>query len=348
MALNGVNPVTRLPAVEWPTVALIGSIYVSWLALTLFHDALPLWLWVPLAAWTSAWWGSAQHEVLHGHPTRIRRLNTALATPPFWLWLPFECYRTSHLIHHRDERLTDPLDDPESRYWTPEGWKELGPVGRFVVELQASLLGRLVIGPLWSPSRFWLEEARKILRGDRTHRRIWAWHALFVALLLVWVLIVCRMPFWQYVLGFAYLGTALTLLRSFAEHKARDHVEQRTAVVEGSLVLGLLFLNNNLHVVHHRWPTLPWYRLPRVYAENRDAMLVENGGLVYRSYLEVVRRFLFEPHDAPVHPQGRAPASRAYAGNGYPAPLAASSQASVAEKSDDATVANPLSSSVAA
>jgi fatty acid desaturase len=308
MSLDAVDPVRRLPSVEWPTVALFGIIYASWLGLTLYHDALPLWLWIPLAAWTSAWWGSVQHEALHGHPTRSRAVNTAMASPPFWLWLPFESYRTSHLIHHRDERLTDPLDDPESRYWTPEGWKDLGPLGRRLVEMQSTLLGRLVIGPFWSIGQFWRQEWRQIVAGDASARRVWSWHGVWVAVLLAWAVGVCGLPLWQYLLGFVYCGTSLALVRSFAEHKARDSVEQRTAIVEKASVLGLLFLHNNLHVVHHRWPTLPWYRLPEVYREHRGAVLESNAGLVYRGYADVFRRFLLRRHDQPVHPRGRAPA----------------------------------------
>lgn len=308
MSLDAIDPVRRLPSVEWPTVALFGFIYASWLGLTLFHDALSLWLWIPLAAWTSAWWGSVQHEALHGHPTRSRAVNTAMASPPFWLWLPFESYRTSHLIHHRDERLTDPLDDPESRYWTPQGWKDLGPLGRRLVELQSTLLGRLVIGPFWSIGQFWSQEWCKIAAGDISARRLWFWHGVRVALVLAWVVGVCGMPLWQYLLGFVYCGTSLALVRSFVEHKARDSVEQRTAIVEKAPVLGLLFLHNNLHVVHHHWPTLPWYRLPEVYRQHRDAVLESNAGLVYRGYTDVFRRFLLRRHDQPVHPRGRAPA----------------------------------------
>src|SRR6185369_5586070 len=126
------SPAVRCPSIEWPTVVLVPFVYAAWLALTWFHEALPLWLWFPLAAWISAWWGSAQHEMVHGHPTRSRPVNTALATPPFWLWLPFERYRASHLDHHRDEQLTDPVADPETRYWAPEEWRALGLTGRLL------------------------------------------------------------------------------------------------------------------------------------------------------------------------------------------------------------------------
>ena len=339
MSLDAVRIVERNPRLEWPTLALIGAVYGLWLGLTWHHALLPLPLWLALAAWTGAWWGSVQHEILHGHPTRHRHLNAALATPPIWLWLPYERYRQLHLVHHRDERLTDPLDDPESRYVTAEQWARLGPARQALLAAQGTLLGRLTIGPLWSMATFWHEEARALLAGRDRRRlaRVWAWHLLWTALLLAWVVGVCGLPLWQYALGFVYLGTSLAMVRSFAEHRAEAGIAKRTAVVERSAVLGLLFLNNNLHVAHHAWPSVAWYRLPAIYRAHQALLLEQNGGLKYRSYAEVFRRFLLHRHDQPVHPLGRAPladgrlpAEPVQAGAGYPAALAASSQASVA------------------
>lgn len=317
---------------EWPTIGLILLIYAQFLALTLWHDAMPLVLWLPLAAWTAAWWSSVQHEIVHGHPTRHRWLNTALATPPIWLWLPFERYRQSHLIHHRDEHLTDPLDDPETRYWTQDGWRELGPAGRFLVELQTTLVGRLSIGPFWSIAMFAHGETQRLVANEGRCRRIWAWHSVFVLLLLGWVVGMCAMPLWQYLLGFVYGGTALALIRSFAEHKAHKDVAERTAIVEQSPLFGLLFLNNNLHVVHHRWPTVPWYRLAALYRAHRAELLEANGGLVYQGYFDVFRRYLFRRYDHPVHPAERIdPTPIRQAGVSYPAASASLSQSSVVE-----------------
>ena len=80
---------------------------------TYWHDHLPLWALVPIGAWTVAWQMSLQHEAIHGHPTRMKWLNTAIATWPLALWLPYETYRLTHLQHHNDAYLTDPLEDPE-------------------------------------------------------------------------------------------------------------------------------------------------------------------------------------------------------------------------------------------
>ena len=88
---------------------------------------------------------------------------------------------------------------------------------------------------------------------------------------------------------------------------AAEKVAHRTAVVEGSALFGPLFLFNNLHAAHHRWPRVPWYRLPALYRAERDRLLADNGGLVYRGYGEIARRFLFRRHHSAVHPTGRAP-----------------------------------------
>jgi fatty acid desaturase len=98
------------------------------------------------------------------------------------------------------------------------------------------------------------------------------------------------------------------MVRSFAEHRAESVVERRTAIVEKSWILGPLFLFNNLHVAHHMRHTMPWYALPRWYRVNRAALIERNGGLVYDSYSDIVRRYLLRPHDQALHPHREAPA----------------------------------------
>lgn len=294
-------------SIEWPTVALAAGIYGGWFALTYWHAALPWWVVMPLGAWLVAWHGSLQHEILHGHPTRSRVVNRALASIPISLWLPYESYRVSHLLHHADERLTDPLDDPESRYVTPADWATLGPLGRWFLRAQKTLLGRLTIGPAWTVGHFLSAEMRGVVAGDPVARRSWAEHAPAAVLLLVWLVFVCEMNLLFYVFGVLYPAAALMLLRSFAEHKAAHGVTERTAIVENSAVLGLLYLYNNLHAAHHERPTMPWYAIPAWYAENRERLVAENGGMVYDGYGEIVRRFLVSAHDAVAHPLEQTP-----------------------------------------
>ncbi|MBO9589733.1 fatty acid desaturase [Devosia sp.] len=295
-------PYVRARTLEWPTLALVLAIYGGWLAFTFFWQSIPLWLLVPLAAWIVAWQGSLQHEIIHGHPTRIRALNDALGWPPLSLWLPYPIYKLSHLQHHRDERLTDPLDDPESFYITEKAWSDAPAWLRALLRFNQTLLGRLIVGPAFMIGFFLHAEFGLILANHGTRRRMWTIQAVLVALVLVWVLAICQMPLWLYLLAFVYAGGALTRIRSFAEHRYADKHEERTAIVEGGGPLALLFLNNNLHVLHHLRPTIAWYDLPAFYRAHRETLVERNGGLVYRSYGELFGRFFVRPHDKLLHP----------------------------------------------
>lgn len=287
--------------IEWPSIALTAAIYGAFACLTWFATTLPPLLTVGLGALLIAWHSSLQHEFIHGHPTPWRRVNHALGSVPLSLWLPFESYRRSHLVHHNDEQLTDPLDDPESYYWDASEWAALGPVGRTIVRTHTTLAGRLLIGPAWNIARFLRAEMRAVRTGDRLRRRIWRHHVLQAAAVVVWVVRICGINPLVYGM-MVYAGTAVLLLRSFAEHRANEGVFERTAIVENAWVLGPLFLFNNLHAAHHERPAIPWYQLPAWYAANRSRLVLDNGGLVYDGYLAVVRTFLFTPHDVQVHP----------------------------------------------
>ena len=144
----------RRVSVELPTLLLIVAVYGGWLAITFAYGHLPLAVIVPIAVLLITLHSSLQHEIVHGHPTRWHAVNWMLGVVPLSLWLPFEHYRRSHLAHHIDKRLTDPLDDPESYYWTPDQWAELSPVTRALLQAQQTLAGRIVIGPFWSIGRF--------------------------------------------------------------------------------------------------------------------------------------------------------------------------------------------------
>jgi fatty acid desaturase len=294
-------------AVELPTLLLLVAAYGGWLAVTSAYGRWPLWIVAPVTAVLLTLHSSLQHEILHGHPTRWRTLNRLMAIVPLSLWLPYERYRENHLKHHINARLTDPLDDPESCYRTPEGWARMNPVGRALVRMQQTLLGRMVIGPLWRTAVFLHGDLRALIRNDGRARAIWLEHLLWCIPVIVWVTVVCGMPLWVYVLAMVYPGSGILLIRSFAEHRARPGVGERTAIVEGSRILGPLFLFNNLHALHHEDPTIPWYEYNARYRVERVRLIAENGGLIYFTYFDVARRFLLRPHDAVEHPTGRVP-----------------------------------------
>ena len=282
---------------EWPTLLLLVLLYAAFGSLTLAYDALPWWLVLPLGGYLVALHGSLQHEAVHGHPTRSALINELLLLPSLWLWMPYRIYRETHLAHHRDEVLTIPGVDPESYYVSTEEWAASGWPKRLLLTSLNSAAGRLLIGPLRCYWVLAVSEARRFLSGDFRHAGAWLLHLAGCAIALYWVLGICGIPILEYLLLFAYPGLSLTLLRSFLEHQARDEVGERTVIVEAGPIMSLLFLNNNLHVLHHAEPGAPWYRLPQLYRARKEALLEKNGGYFFKGYHQVVWRYLFTPKE---------------------------------------------------
>jgi len=287
--------------VEWPTLGLALLCYAVW-ALAVF-GGLPLWLAVPLAGSTIALHSSLCHEAIHGHPFRWRWANEALVGAPLALIVPYARFRDTHLAHHFDARLTDPFDDPESNYLDGGSWARLPRAVRSVLWFNNTLFGRVLFGPLLG-TLFWLRSDLAALgRGVPRVARGWALHRP-VAAMLVWIIALGPIPLWAY--GVAVLiGLGLIRIRTFLEHRAHETAGARTAIVEDGGLLSLLFLNNNLHVVHHLHPGVPWYQLPALYAARRADYRAHNGGYVYRSYGEVFARHLLRVKDPVAHPLWR-------------------------------------------
>ncbi len=283
--------------------ALLALIHIGWLGATWYHDVLPAWILFPLGGTLLAWHSSFQHEAIHGHVATPRWLNELPAWPPLSLWLPFPIYRDSHRAHHNFDILTDPYLDPESFYVDRRRWSELPRLAQSALIWHNTLPGRLLLGPFLTIGQFFFGEGQAFIRGDRRHLSAWLWHAFGITIVLVWVIGICSMPFWHYLLFFVFPGASLTLLRSFAEHKAAHTPFERTAIVEAGGFFSALFLNNNLHFAHHCRPDLPWRDLPAYYRDNKEALLEQNGQLYYpHGYREIAGKFSFQPVDKPAHP----------------------------------------------
>ena len=282
----------RMGAPTW-LVAVLA--YGGWIALTLCYRAVPWWAMIPLAGSVMALYGSLQHETIHGHPTRWGPVNEALGWAPLWLWLPYPIYRDEHRTHHDDAILTDPFADPESKYAAPMDWPHFGRLRRAALRFNTTLLGRLSLGPALAMADFLQRECRAVIDAEPGRRWLWALHALALVPVLAWLWL-CAIPLWAYGLLFVYPGLSLTLLRSFAEHIAAAEPKSRTVTVEAGPFFSLLFLNNNLHALHHARPELPWFALPRL------ARQLPCPALCYGGYGEIARRFLLRPIHAPVHP----------------------------------------------
>jgi fatty acid desaturase len=290
---------------EWPTMAIGATIVGGWLATTRFHGALPTPVTIALLGWLLAWSSSFQHEILHGHPTPWRWLNDAVGRITFELWLPYDHYKRTHLRHHRDDFLTDPIDDPESKYVAGRRWEEIGPTLRMLLRVNRTLVGRLLIGPWLTVSAYLIGQFNELIAGvgkpgEGDPRSRWAIHVPYVAVTVAW-LMMNHVVWWHYAMA-VWMAQALIQLRSFAEHRWMPDGVGRSASVASRGPLALLFLNNNLHTAHHRRMNLAWYRLP-AFARRIDAPTIAAAGAgSFVGYGDLFRRYAFQPIDDAVFP----------------------------------------------
>ncbi|MEM9903306.1 MAG: fatty acid desaturase [Pseudomonadota bacterium] len=285
---------------EWPTLALLILCYAAW-AVSLF------WLselWLPLAIFVAALsvtlHASLTHEMVHGHPTDDDRLNHALVWPVLGLFVPYGRFRDTHLAHHRDARLTDPYDDPESNYLDPVVWRRLPAPVRTLLRANNTLLGRMTLGPAIGQVAFMWTDWKASRSGDRRIAGAWIAHipSIAVVVSIVWF---SPLPLWAYAIA-VYAAHGVLRIRTFLEHRAHEHTAARTVIIEDRGPLALLFLNNNYHLVHHMHPRVPWFRLPALYLADAERYLRRNQGYWFRSYGEIFARHFLAAKDPVPHP----------------------------------------------
>lgn len=287
---------------EWPTWLLLVGVYSGWFGLLLASRWLGVWpttlLMIPLLVL----WMSVQHELLHGHPTRWLWLNKAFGYAPFAVWYPYTLYRDTHLAHHRDEDLTLPGLDPESRYLSQHHWQQTSPTLRTLRWLDKTLPGRLLLGAPLALMVLVRDGFESLRRGERQAWLMWLTHGAFSVLMFWFIARYSVVPVWHYLLLITLPALSVAMVRSYYEHRPTERPEQRTVINEAAWPWRWLFLHLNLHLVHHDLPGLPWYYLPRVYQARREQWVARSGGFLVQGYGELFRRHSLSPVDSPQHP----------------------------------------------
>lgn len=285
---------------EWPTITVIILCYALWLIVGFWLYPISPLLTLCIMVILSALHSSLTHEAIHGHPTKNRLINEALVCFPLSLIYPYRRYRQTHLLHHRNTFITDPFEDPESYYLAWWQFKPMPYPVKQLLRVNNSMAGRLIFGPLLSALAFITSDIRKMSKPSSAIWLGWLLHLPPCAIVL-YCLYLMGIPFWVYLLGVCWPALSLMSLRSFAEHRWHETPEGRTIIVEHS-PLSWLFLNNNLHVVHHCHPMEPWYKLPALYKKDREKWQKRNDGYVYKNYFELWKAYGFKPKEPVVHP----------------------------------------------
>lgn len=298
------SPPSRQPRLDWdwPTLALIVLVLIVWTGALLLPDGWGAVAFVLLVL-ALTMHSSLSHELLHGHPFGHASAETAMGLWQPGLFVPYLRFKRTHLAHHKDANLTDPYDDPESNYFDPAVWQGLPPLMRGLLRVNNTLAGRIALGPAIGMFAFVRSDLKAAWAGDRVIVRDWVAHIPGVVVTL-WAVSSSALGIWIYLLA-CYGALSVLRIRTFLEHQAHDRVSGRTVIIEDRGPLGFLFLNNNLHVVHHMHPTVAWYRLWPLYLSQRERFVTRNHGYVIPSYGDVFRRYFWRAKDPVAHPLWR-------------------------------------------
>jgi fatty acid desaturase len=285
---------------DGPTWIVALVLYSAWAALIWFHETLTWWIVAPVGTYLVAWHFSLQHEAIHSFRSAPKWLRWAVVMPPLGLWLPFPLYHAAHSKHHQNTHLTMPGVDTESFYVGQADWPQLSSFRRALLRANLTLAGRVLLGPILRLEKL---VAREFTRGDFAHVPHWIVHSVLVAALFWYISGVAGMKWWQYVLFIAWPAFGLGWVRSFAEHRYGQRPGERTAITESNLFWSVLFLNNNLHAVHHVFPKMPWWQIPGYWRAHREQILAHNGQLYFKGYWEIAQQWLLKPIFPAPHPR---------------------------------------------
>ncbi|GAB4227616.1 MAG: fatty acid desaturase [Stanieria sp.] len=188
--------------------------------------------------------GTVIHDASHNSAHSNRVLNAILGHgSALMLGFAFPVFTRVHLQHHA--HVNDPENDPD--HFVSTG------------------------GPLWLiAARFFYHEIFFFKRRLWKNYELLEWFLsrLFLAVI---VIVSIRYGFIGYITNFWFVpalvvGIALGLFFDYLPHRPfQERDRWKNARVYPSPILNLLILGQNYHLVHHLWPSIPWYKYQAAY-----------------------------------------------------------------------------------
>ena len=248
----------------WPTFALAIFIAAAELCVWASRLALGLPLWVgALVATLLAYLGfsvmhEASHGNLHGERRELKRAGEVLGwVAGMTLLAPYPAFRVLHLRHH--SYTNHPDKDPDMHVAGGNVFAVLARCATIVPHYYLSFL-------FGDASRCAQAKAERPAVLATT-----AVYAIVIALLSLSGYALEVMTLWvgPAVLASALLAFAFDWLPHHP-HSGRGRMRDTRAIP--GLVLELLLLGQSLHLIHHLWPRVPFYRYGSVFRQVRPAL----------------------------------------------------------------------------
>lgn len=252
------------PEIAWPTIALLAGCWTLWLGGSALALAGIVPIWLGMLTSTLALYAiytpvhDASHSAVVPRNKRLRWVNTVVGTlAAFPIFMTFHIHRKSHFIHHAK---TNAPGDPDT-FLMGNFWSVV------LVKTPWTLLNQLNVVAIWrdcarlklTPSERRQTMAACAMTAVALIGAVVAGYGL--ELLLLWLI-----PW--------FVGEHVMEV-TFGWFPHHDHTETgRYRDTRISLFPGadLLYLQQNLHLIHHMLPVVPFYRYRAVFDELRPTL----------------------------------------------------------------------------
>ncbi|MGF1570502.1 MAG: beta-carotene hydroxylase [Nodosilinea sp.] len=235
------NALMFLASVGLITLSTVGYFYWNWAGWCVFvMNVLSLHL-----------SGTVIHDASHNSAHRNRTINALLGHgSALILGFSFPVFTRVHLQHHA--HVNDPANDPD--HFVSTG------------------------GPLWLiAARFFYHEFYFFKRQLWRNWELLEW---FLGRLAVGLLVFTawRFDFLGYIFNYWFspalvVGIALGLFFDYLPHRPFEERDRwKNARVYPGALLNLLIMGQNYHLVHHLWPSVPWYKYKPTYEVMRPLL----------------------------------------------------------------------------
>ena len=268
------DALTQRPKVAWPTVILLVAAFAIFSLSTFAYvdGDLPLF-WAILFNTAAAYISfTPAHEASHNAVSTNRRLNEWVGRIATVLQSPVPFFRTFRYIHMQHHRFTnDPTKDPDV-------YVSSGP--RWLLPLKWATLDLGYFSFYFRPSVF--------MARPKSERR-----ELYLAVLfgLLVIIVVVAAGWLEYYLLLFFIPTRITavilsLTFDFLPHYPHQATVQDEPFRSTSNRVGMewlltpVLLYQNYHLVHHLYPTVPFYRYLKVWAAKRQYHESQNPAIV--------------------------------------------------------------------
>jgi beta-carotene hydroxylase len=199
--------------------------------------------------------GTVIHDASHNaaHPSKV--MNAIMGHgSALLLGFAFPVFTRVHIQHHAN--VNDPDNDPD--HFVSTG------------------------GPLWMiAARFFYHEIYFFQRRLWRNYELLEWFLSRLAVAIV-IILGCQYGFIGYLMNFWFspalvVGIALGLFFDYLPHRPfQERSRWKNARVYPSPVVNLLIFGQNYHLIHHLWPSIPWYKYQAAYYATKP-LLEEKG-----------------------------------------------------------------------